>query len=212
MICLSFGIGLNEAKEVIVPGPVHGAITVAFILLAVFVGMKGIQYVAKVATYVPLIFVAILVILAGEDGRRSGQFLARQALARRPARPWQPPQHVPGRRCRGRQGGRRGSRRKSKPPVLAGAAKTVDRAGRSSCSFATYVVGFFATAGAAGADFGMNNRNAIRRATRAAWWASSEPRCWPADWPCSSWPAPMAPRTWCPPTRSANSTRSNSLR
>ena len=38
------------------------------------------------------------------------------------------------------------------------------------------VIGFFATAGAAGADFGMNARDEKRRADGAGWWVSRWPR------------------------------------
>jgi cytosine permease len=96
-------------------------------VLAAFVGLKGIQYVGKVATYLPLIPLAILLILfvktAGSVGGLdvSKLFEAHQAV-------------VP-----------------DAPPALStlGVLAFV----------LTYVVGFFATAGAAGVDFGTNSRD-----------------------------------------------------
>ncbi len=42
---------------------VHSAVGIAFAVAAAFIGVKGIQYVAKVATYLPLIPLVILLVL-----------------------------------------------------------------------------------------------------------------------------------------------------
>ena len=82
-------------------------------LLAAFVGVKGIQYVAKVATFLPLVpLVMIIVVFFSNVGTATDFSVAENA---------QP---------------------------LAGFLLII-----------TIVVGFFATAGAAGVDFGMGNRN-----------------------------------------------------
>ncbi|QEH32994.1 cytosine permease [Aquisphaera giovannonii] len=87
--------------------------------LAAFVGLKGIQYVAKVATYLPLIPFAVLIIaLALFAGSASGFKLP-----------------VP------------------TPTDTAGALWSI-------LVTVSIVVGFFATAGAAGVDFGTNSRDA----------------------------------------------------
>jgi len=87
-------------------------------LAAAFVGLKGIQYVAKVATYLPLIPLAVLVIglvlFAGSAGNYS------------------PLPAVPG------SGG---------------------NALKATLAMIAAIVGFFATAGAAGVDFGTNSRD-----------------------------------------------------
>jgi cytosine permease len=122
-----------------VNGPVHMAIGVVWAIVAAFVGLKGIQYVARVATFLPLIPLVILVILLVGSIGGIGSFDS-QAL------------------------------------VDAGAAvkvevktaevmETVTAAAPLSslgviALICTYIVGFFATAGAAGTDFGMNNRDA----------------------------------------------------
>ena len=91
-------------------------------------GLKGIQYVAKVATYLPLIPLVVLLWLTASTIGHVGSF---------------------------------------KPDVLV-AAQTVATPGSGAALsmmgvlavMLTYVVGFFATAGAAGVDFGTNSRDA----------------------------------------------------
>ena len=106
-------------------------IMVAWGVLAAFAGLKGIQYVAKVATYLPLIPLAVLLVLLGKTAGGIGGF---------------DPQHLI---------------ELSKTAT----AKAAQAPGEALGGFAvltfmlTFVVGFFATAGAAGADFGTNSRD-----------------------------------------------------
>jgi cytosine permease len=94
--------------------------------LAAFVGLKGIQYVAKVATYLPIIPLVVLLWLTARTIGDVGSF---------------------------------------KPDTLIAAQKTLNTAGVPLsmmgvlAAMLTYVVGFFATAGAAGVDFGLNSRD-----------------------------------------------------
>jgi cytosine permease len=96
-------------------------------VLAAFVGLKGIQYVGRVATYLPLIPLAILLVLffktVGSVGSMEVTKLieAHQAVA------------------------------PDAPPALSAFGVLA--------FILTYVVGFFATAGAAGVDFGTNSRD-----------------------------------------------------
>ena len=53
-----------------VPSWPHGIIAAVFIIVAAFVGLKGIQYVARVATYLPLIPV---IVGGGAGGRGAGR-------------------------------------------------------------------------------------------------------------------------------------------
>jgi cytosine permease len=129
---LQFGwLGVNIfasslALSAMLPIPPQ-VIMVIWGVLAAFVGLKGIQYVGRVATYLPLIPLAILLILfvktVGSVGglEVSKLFEAHQAVA------------------------------PDAPPALTtfGVLAFV----------LTYVVGFFATAGAAGVDFGTNSRD-----------------------------------------------------
>lgn len=121
------------------PGTVaHAIVATLWAVAAGFLGVKGIQYVAKVATFLPLIPLAILIILVvatiGGVGNFDHQELIKAGAA-------------------------------VEVKAAAAEAETV-KAGEPLSSFAvialilTYIVGFFASAGAAGADFGMNNRDA----------------------------------------------------
>jgi len=117
---------INPMDVTTIPVAVKG-IMVFWGVLAAFVGLKGIQYVAKVATYLPLIPVAVLLILLAKTAGGIGSF---------------------------------------DPQTLIALSKTVaPKAPEALSSFGvlafmlTFVVGFFATAGAAGADFGTNSRD-----------------------------------------------------
>jgi cytosine permease len=97
-------------------------------ILAAFMGLKGIQYVAKVATYLPLIPLVVLLWLTASTIGHVGGF---------------------------------------KPDVLVAAQTAATPGSGPALSMMgvlavmlTYVVGFFATAGAAGVDFGTNSRDA----------------------------------------------------
>jgi len=91
---------------------------VVWAALAAFVGLKGIQYVAKVATFLPVIPLAVLILAVVQFGGSAGNF-----------RP------------------------------VAGMPSLNAVLGPTLLMVAT-IVGFFATAGAAGVDFGLNNRDA----------------------------------------------------
>ena len=109
----------------------HAIVAAAWIALGAFMGLKGIKYVARVATFLPLIPLAILVILFFATIGGLGNFEPKMAI----------------------EAGQK--------VVVDGqkAAAPLD-AWQIILLLCTYVVGFFATAGAAGADFGMNNRHA----------------------------------------------------
>ncbi|HOV76461.1 MAG TPA: cytosine permease [Sedimentisphaerales bacterium] len=132
---LQFGwLGVNAYFSARALAPLVGNSSVGINVLAVlwaagaaFLGLKGIQYVARVATYLPLIPVAILIILLAKTVGGIGSFdPAKFVAAGSAAAP--------------------GSTGLDFPGVMA-----------LSISF---VVGFFATAGAAGVDFGTNSKDA----------------------------------------------------
>jgi cytosine permease len=97
--------------------PLFYVLCVIFAAGAAFIGLKGIQYVAKVATFLPLIPLAVLVLCLVEFAGSAGEY--------KPA-------------------GR--------------APDGTDMAGALLLMVGT-IVGFFATAGAAGVDFGQNSRD-----------------------------------------------------
>lgn len=131
LLCAPFGYGPNTLPHAIVAG--------LWAIAAAFMGLKGIQYVARVATFLPLIPLAILVILFFATVGGIGKF---------------------------------------DPDRLVDAGSTAVEVENSATKqmdvftpkeklstlgvvalICTYVIGFFATAGAAGCDFGMNNRS-----------------------------------------------------
>jgi cytosine permease len=134
---LQFGwLGVNIcfsslALADVVPVPAK-AIMLVWGVLAAFVGLKGIQYVARVATYLPLIPLITLVVLVGATAGHVGHFDAQGFTALH-------------------------------QKFLADNGLKVAAPALGSFSlFAVVVaniVGFFATAGAAGVDFGLNSRN-----------------------------------------------------
>jgi cytosine permease len=113
------------------PSVPHAVVAAAWVVLGVFMGIKGIKYVASVATYLPLIPLAILIILLVKTIGGVGSFDS-QALVKA---------------C------------EQSAPASIGVQPALTAFGVVAL-LGTYIVGFFATAGAAGTDFGMNNRNA----------------------------------------------------
>jgi cytosine permease len=96
-------------------------------VLAAFVGLKGIEYVGRVATWLPLIPLAILLILFVKTAGSVGGFEATKLVEAHKA-------------------------------VVADAPPALSAFGVLAFVL-TYVVGFFATAGAAGVDFGTSSRD-----------------------------------------------------
>jgi cytosine permease len=134
---LQFGwLGVNVcfsslALAEVLPVPAK-AIMVVWGVLAAFVGLKGIQYVARVATYIPLIPLITLVVLVGATIGNVGHFDAQNLITVQ-------------------QKFLADNQLKALPPSL-------DAFSLFAVILAN-VVGFFATAGAAGVDFGMNSRD-----------------------------------------------------
>jgi cytosine permease len=95
-------------------------------VLAAFMGLKGIQYVAKVATYLPLIPLVVLIWLLAKTVGGLGSFNPDTIIV---------------------------AQKVSNPTASALTSMGV------LAAMLTYVVGFFATAGAAGVDFGTNSRD-----------------------------------------------------
>jgi cytosine permease len=125
-----------------------------FAVAAAFIGLKGIQYVAKVATFLPLIPIVILLVLFAATVGGVSKFDPKPAIeagqkaalatAKAPAATGQEnAKAAPG----------------EEKPVIVVPPAALGQWGVVSLLL-TMIIGFFATAGAAGADFGMNNRNA----------------------------------------------------
>jgi cytosine permease len=99
---------------------------------AALLGLLGIQYVAKVATFLPLIPLITLLVLLAKTASGIGSFNPQELIAA------------------GQSSGL--------PDPDVPVAAHLDGMG-VIFYMVTYIVGFFATAGAAGVDFGMNNRD-----------------------------------------------------
>jgi cytosine permease len=125
---LQFGwLGVNTyfsslALASVIPVPAS-ILMIVWGVLAAFVGLKGIQYVARVSTYLPLIPLAILLLLFLNTIGSVGSFSPSAVVA---------------------------------APGIQGSALTMFGV---LAAVLTYVVGFFATAGAAGVDIAMSTRD-----------------------------------------------------
>jgi purine-cytosine permease-like protein len=134
---LQFGwVGVNVcfsslALAEVIPVPAK-AIMVVWGALACFVGLKGIQYVARVATYLPLIPLITLVVLLGATLGSVGHFDPHNLTALQ--------------------------QKFAADNGLKAPAPALDALSLFAVVLAN-VVGFFATAGAAGVDFGLNSRD-----------------------------------------------------
>lgn len=120
-------------------------VAIAFIVLATLVGIKGIHYVGRVATYLPLLPLLILVILtlASIGGVAKFDYKKLVEEANTPVKVSADGKLLSDESAEGREV-------RAQPPLgVWGIFLAVS----------AYVVGFFATAGAAGVDFGMNNRD-----------------------------------------------------
>jgi cytosine permease len=132
-LCEPFGYGAGTV--------VHGIVITIWAIAAGILGLKGIQYVARVATFLPVIPLVILVVLFVGTMSGVGKFDPQAAIEA-------------------------GTKVSVEVKGIEGAAATTVQALPALPVFGviavicTYIVGFFATAGAAGCDFGMNNRDA----------------------------------------------------
>jgi cytosine permease len=105
---------VDPVTEVFSGGAVFTIVAIIWAAVAVFMAIKGIQYIGKVSTYLPIVPLVMILIVFFSNVGSVGKFV--------PAEDGQP---------------------------LIGFLTII-----------AIVVGFFATAGAAGVDFGMGNRNA----------------------------------------------------
>jgi len=114
----------------------HAVVASLWAIAAAFMGIKGIKYVARVATFLPLIPFTILVILFIATVGGVSEFEEQQAIDAGVEKVVTLED---------------GTLVETKPPLSSLGVILL---------LGTYIVGFFATAGAAGTDFGMNNRDA----------------------------------------------------
>lgn len=155
LLCAPWGQG---------PGtPAHAIVASLWAILGAFMGLKGIGYVAKVATFMPLIPLVILIILfastVGGLGGFSTEAVVDSGKVYTPATDEPAPADP-----------------NAAPTMAPTTAEVIETATPKEQAkpvqamdplsvfgvfalMGTYVIGFFATAGAAGTDIAMNNRN-----------------------------------------------------
>jgi cytosine permease len=153
-----FGMPVNVDGTMPGPNVLHAVMAILFAVGVAFVGLKGIQYVARVASFFPLIPLAVLVLLAALTVGGLGGFSKDKVVDA-------------GKTAQAREAA---DLKKAAAEAQPGLEKEklqakADKAAipKSPLSglqvvilLCTVVVGFFATAGAAGADLAMNSRNA----------------------------------------------------
>jgi cytosine permease len=116
--------------------PPHLVVAALWAIAAAFVGLKGIRHVARVATFAPIVPVLTLLVLGVGTFRGLSRFEPQAIID---------------------AGLSTAVTLKNQTVLEAGPALSAPGV---LALILTYIVGFFATAGAAGADFGMNNRHA----------------------------------------------------
>ncbi len=143
LLCSCFGLDAEA------PSVSHGLIAAAFAIMGAFVGLKGIQYVAKVATFLPLIPLVVLVILLFKTIGGLGGFTPDKVINPTAPEKEATTAMMASDRVQATGGGEAKPAEPKLPLTTWGVIAIL----------CTYIVGFFATAGAAGADMGSNNRN-----------------------------------------------------
>lgn len=136
MLCRSLSIGMAEDGAVAVPGVVHGVIAAIWAAAAALVGLKGIQYVAKVASFLPLICLLLLLVMFFATVGGLSDFRPQTVIDATTAE-----------LATDVEGG-------------VGAAAAPLSGMSVIIILVTAIAGFFATAGAAGTDIASNNRDA----------------------------------------------------
>ncbi len=131
-----FPSNLGDATTPMSLSSAHIAISVAWILVATFVGMMGVRYVGAVASFTPILPIIVLVLLLVKTMGGVGGFSVETMMAEEA----------------------------TKAQAAGEAVKAVTLYGSQTLGVLSlvcaYVIGFFATAGAAGVDFGSNNKDA----------------------------------------------------
>ncbi|MGA2501983.1 MAG: hypothetical protein ABSH20_29935, partial [Tepidisphaeraceae bacterium] len=125
----------------------HGIIAGVFAVICAFVGLKGIKYVARVATYLPLIPLIVLVVLLVKTAGGLSTYSPEKVIGEKPVAA------VKGDVSRSAPKGEIVAEAPAKKPPM-----PLNTWGVLAI-LSTYIVGFFATAGAAGTDIASSSRD-----------------------------------------------------
>jgi cytosine permease len=142
--------------------PPHMVVAAIYAIGAAFMGLKGIQYVARVASFLPAIPLVILLVLTfatiGGIGSFDAEATVKAAQSPAPAAAPADPTDTPADAPIVEEVTPDEELTEQAGPLAAKAPQPLSTWGVFAVIL-TYVIGFFATAGAAGCDFGMNNRD-----------------------------------------------------
>jgi cytosine permease len=155
--CLG-GTNLAEVEgklQMASPDIYHALIVVVFAVGVAYIGLKGIQYVARVASFFPLIPIAVLLILLVSTISGLGKFKP-EMTAKAAAKPAAAAKAAAGDETAKADTSGAG---KSEAPAKEAKPKDPLSALLVIVFLCNGVAGFFATAGAAGTDLAMNSRN-----------------------------------------------------
>ncbi len=153
LLCGPFGYGAGTLP--------HAIVATVWTVAAAFLGLKGIQYVAKVATFVPLIPLVILIILFFATCGGLGGFSAETLVANSEAGTATAVKIANEKAVKTAQEAAEKSGAAYEAPAVIPMPELKTPLGTLGVIglICTYIVGFFATAGAAGSDIAMNARN-----------------------------------------------------
>jgi len=168
LACIIQGASTWEQINAVTLSPLHIGIGIVWSVVAAFVGLKGIKYVGMVASYMPIIPIVVLLVLLiktiGGVGAFDSEKMVKEATKTQVAAV-ESMKAYEGKDVAALSGEERGEYEKVKAQSGIGPAVTLYGSGLLGVLslLCAYVVGFFATAGAAGCDFGSNNkdRNAV---------------------------------------------------
>ena len=138
-------------------GMLRAGIAIVWIVVATLVGMKGAKYVGMLASFVPFIPIAVLLLLLVSTVGGIGKF-NRETLIEGPQKAM-----VAWEKIAEENSGSKAIQETAANAKKFTEAKPVTLFGNQTLGvfslILTYVIGFFATAGAAGVDIGSNNKN-----------------------------------------------------
>ena len=142
-------------------GMLRSGIAIAWIVVATFVGMKGAKYVGMLASFVPFIPIAVLLLLLFSTIGGIGKFNKDTLMVDGPIKAkvaWE-------QKAQESLDSKEIQETAARAASFAAEAKPVTLYGSQSLGvfslILAYVIGFFATAGAAGVDIGANNKNSL---------------------------------------------------
>jgi len=151
---------VREASLLTGVGMLRAGISIAWVVVATLVGMKGAKYVGMLASFVPFIPIAVLLLLFFSTVGGIGKFDKKVLMEDGPQRAkvaWE-------QKATEKPDSVEFKETAAQVAKFAEVAKPVTLYGSTTLGvfslILTYVIGFFATAGAAGVDIGSNNKDA----------------------------------------------------